>query len=97
MSKDNEEHIKGLQEDADPKYAYDGYAACDFAINGQPVEFKDMINVGLAARVQNSIDSKREAVAIGLFGQPSDPVEVPVAPNSEEDEVKQPQGSAEEE
>lgn len=76
----------------DPRY--DAMAAVKFAINGSPVEFEDMVNAGLAARVINSVDIKREEVAKGLFGGPemtqdAEPIPMEIDNGSPVDEVEE--------
>src|SRR5690349_18396850 len=66
-------------ESDDNKYAYDGMAAVQFAVNGKPVEFQDMINLGLAAKLEAAVDRKREEVAGSVFGSPQQPEETPEA------------------
>jgi hypothetical protein len=71
------------------KYAYDGMSAVSFALNGKPVEFQDMINVGLAARLENAIDLKRQEVASSVFGatevEPEPEVETPSEEGNEDE------------
>ena len=76
-----------IESEETPKYAYDGMSAVKFALNGKPVEFQDMINAGLAARLENAVEVKRQEVAGSTFGSPTEP-EAPVEGETEEAPVE---------
>lgn len=55
---------------------FDPLAAVDHALNGEPLEFEDQIKIGLADRIQNAIERKRDEVAQDIFGNPDTEVAV---------------------
>jgi hypothetical protein len=51
---------------------FDPHAAVAAALNGEPLEFEKQIKLGLADRIQNAVERKREDVAQAIFGNPNE-------------------------
>jgi hypothetical protein len=51
---------------------FDPHAAVTAALNGEPLEFEKQIKLGLADRIQNAVERKREDVAQAIFGNPNE-------------------------
>jgi hypothetical protein len=54
---------------------FDPSAAVAHALNGEPLEFENQIKLGLADRLQNAVERKRDEVAQAIFGPQDQEVE----------------------
>lgn len=54
---------------------FDPLAAVGHALNGEPSEFEDQIKLGLADRIQDAIERKRDEAAQSIFGTQDQEVE----------------------
>ena len=75
---------------------FDSMVAVKAALNAEPTEFEDQIKLGLANRIQDAIERKRDEVAQSIFGTQDQEVEIDNNDAKENEEVDSEEGQSEE-
>lgn len=73
----------------DDTVRFNAIAAVDAALNGQALDFEKEIKTGLADRIQNAVERKRDEVAQSVFGTPNQEVASDDSDDSEEIETEE--------
>lgn len=69
---------------------YSALQAVQSALTQEPSEFENMIKLGLADRLQNAVEKRREEVAQSIFGNKD--AEEPIDDNNAEDDNEEDTG-----
>lgn len=90
LNQDGTVDIKDLTPVTGVESGYSAIAAVQAALSQEPLEFENMVKLGLADRLQGAVEKRREEVAQSIFGTENS--EVPAddnnAKNDKEDEIE---------